>query len=389
MFAPHFMLSYGELKTEYILTIMSFVVMVYNFKEYKEFLAVFKAELYFFMAVLFYAVLRSFAHGESGDNIEIIKHILCFTNLFLVVPFLIFVTRKHHLNTERQVINAIFIVSTLAAFISIMGAFYPPFDEYIRNYVMQYDEESYLMGNFSRGFGIASGLTSYYGYIQGTIVTMGIFYMKEIRWFLWFIPMVFFSALINARTGVLFSLWGVIVYCLLSRRQNVLFVLIITLLFFAYIAEIINALPLGDGTKSWILAFVEELNSIYSSGDISTGSTTSKLFGSMVVWPRDVAEWFIGRGYVLFRTASHTDVGWFLQLNYGGIFYLLLLYSAVGYMIKRLVANNLAMFALFFLGALVITNTKSIFYPGYGLFPFLTFIYSVKIIYKQNQDLKY
>lgn len=380
LFNPPLRILLGNIDLGYVLIIISFLLMIKKSGVLQMHISIFEKELILFLIVLFYVIIRS---GIQGDTITIIKHILGVSKVFFVIPFILYYAKKVGLDNEHRLIRSLLIVSSLAACITILCIYNPSFDSFVREKIIQYNEDDYLMNASYRGFGIASGLTSYYGYIQGTIMALGVLYIKENKWFLPFLPLVFLSALVNARTGVLISIWGLIVFALSKNSKLIIPLVSMFIIFIISLENIMSFFNFSDYTMAWILDFQDEMGGFYSSGDIGQSRTLSRLFGEMFILPQTFTEWILGKGVSLFRTGygqAHSDMGWVLQLNYGGIIYLIPLYTIIITIAKRMLRNNLKLFSCFFIGTIVIINTKSSFYPGNGEFFFLMLLYCFFII---------
>ena len=374
----------GNLNLSYLLVLVSLFSVSRNKKDWKEYAHKFKLEITIFIIVLVYSVFRS---GIVGDFMYIVRHILSVLYIVSVIPFMLFYAKKVGLDCGSGLIRALLIVSSLAACISVLAVTVPAVDDYIRNTVVQYEEDDYLYGKITRGYGIAGSLTSSYGYIQGVMAAIGFMYLKENRWFLLFMPFVLLSALINARTGVLIAFWGIAVLIFSKNKKAIIPAVVITLVFVYNIEDILRLLNINDYTIAWILDFQDQIYEM-SSGNISEGAA-SKLFDRMIVWPSGLSEWLVGKGINLFDVdinQGKSDVGWIIQINYGGLLYVIPLYSAFFVMAKRLKKNHLFGFMLLFIGVAIIVNTKSKIFPTTSFFPFLMLVYVIEILDKKMTD---
>lgn len=361
----------------YVLVFVSLVCNIYNNQKWLGYIRFFKIEYFLFIVVLLYSFLRS---GIVGDYSYIVRHLLTVLYFVSVIPFLLVFANKVGIKSVPQLLTALLIISSFAGCVSVLAIIVPEIDEYIRGVIIQYQEDDYLYGKITRGYGLASGLTSSYGYIQGVMAALGFLYYKSNKWFLFFMPIVFFSALINARTGVLITIFGILVFMFSKNLKALVPVLIVTTIFVFYFENIMRMLNINDFTVAWILDFQDKMVEEMYSGDIHNGYI-SNLFHRMVVWPSDF-EWIVGRGINLYDIKTkigHSDMGWFIQLNYGGLLYVALLFSIFITIAKRLLKLNSA-FAIFFIGVVLVVNTKSIFFPSISFFPSLMLVYVVYIL---------
>ena len=377
-FDPPIKYFFGGARMSYFLIVASFFTMLNYWQKLNRHLHLFRREFIICLFLLVFSILRS---GVVGERTLIIKHFLAVANLFVVIPFIFLFAERIRKYNVNSILNYIFIVSAVAGSVSCLCLFVPEVDSFMRNNVIQYDEEDYLFFVVRRGFGLSSGLTSYYGYIQGSIAVLGLINYKEHRWFLYFVPIVFLAAMVNARTGMLITIWGALLLAF-SRKERLLIPLsILLILSFIFMGEILGALGVREDTLMWLLDFHDQFASVYSGGDTSD-TAFSHLFGDMIILPSSAIGWIMGSGISLFRTGTdvHTDVGWIIQLNYGGLLYIVPLYYLFVYMIKRLLNNGQKYMAYFFAGVIVLINTKSSLFPGYGEFLFIMLIYCLLIL---------
>lgn len=381
MFNPPLALVVGSLNLSYVLIVFSLFYVLLHRNRLNLYLKPFKTEICLFVIVVVFSALRS---GIEKDYMYIVRHVLPFLYIVAVIPCTIMLAKKVGIHSETQFIRSIFIVSAVASCITILCVLFPGLDEFVRNRLIQYDEDSYLFGNIRRGFGIASGLTSYYGYILGVIVGICPLYMKGNKWFASFIPLIILSILVNARTGVLIALWGVSVFFFTNSKQSVLPIFALILLLYFYLVDIMLILHFNPETIAWIQDFIDQIMDI-SSGNLSEG-TANTLLDSMNVWPSNALEWLIGKGVLMYHAAlvgdTRTDIGWLLQLSYGGLVYIFILYYIFIYMANRLVKNREKILMWIFAGSIIIINTKSKIFPTTGVFTVLMLMYFICILNK-------
>lgn len=376
MYSPPVKIFFGGVNPIYILIAISVCVCIIRHNETLIYLKHFKAEIFWFLCIVLYSMVRS-------GNEYIVRDIVSLVCAFAVVPFILFIARRMGICSKDRLIRAIMIVSAVAGCITMLCVFFPELDNYVRTQLIQYDEENYLYENLRRGYGIATALTSHYGYIQGTVIAICPFFLKENKWFVFFIPFIILSILVNARTGIIIAMWGIMVCSLVSRQKIALPLVIVVFIMYFYLEDIMTALNFNPETIAWILDFSDQMEDI-STGDFSSGAA-SRLAGDMIVWPSDLVEWLIGKGVVLYHNpfaTEHTDIGWFIQLNYGGIFYIFILFTAFVIMAKRLARLDLRTLMIILAGTVVIVNTKSSIFPSTSEFIFLMLLYFICVLDK-------
>ena len=377
MFAPP-LAFLGGVKLSYVLVSLSIFFALLHIKEWISYIKLFRKEVSLFSIVVLISIFRS---GLMGDYMYIVRHVLSLLYIVTVIPFMLIISNKLNIQSEKEIVNGILISSSIAGCLSMLCTIVPSFNDYVKSVIIQYQEEDYLFGSINRGFGIASGLTSSFAYIQGTIVAFGLLYIRENKWFLIFIPFVFLSALVNARTGVLLSFWGFLTLIFAQKRSAFFSIVIVSIAFIFYLESIMRTLGFNEYTINWILDFQEQIGNI-TTGDLNQG--TANTMSRMIVWPSSLLEWLLGSGVDLFDLSrNHSDIGWFVQLNYGGLIYVIPLYYVFFEMTKRLLRSRQNAFAIMFIGVAIIVNTKSKIFPTISFAPVLIFLY-VLIITKTH-----
>lgn len=331
--------------------------------------------------LLIYTALRSILGG--GDTGFITKHVLAVSGIFLVTPLFFYYAQKKGFCNEKNIIKAILIVGSIAAVLSMLCFFFPAINQYVKGQMIIYEESDILNTETYRGFGIAAYLTSNYGYIQGFIAALGCWYLKDNRWFLLFIPIIVFSALINARTGVLLSILGISLFLFSTSKSkySILIGCISLFLFFNFKTILTSIGGINERTVDWIFSFGDEISNAFESGSVMGSSTADTLLGRMWIMPDNLLQWIFGRGFSLFRGGKgvgNSDVGWILQLNYGGLIYVSMLYSAIIIMIKKLYRSRNKSYMYLFIMTFMVINTKTSIYPHDTVFYLLFMIYALK-----------
>ena len=104
-------------------------------------------------------------------------------------------------------------------------------------------------------------------------------------------------------------------------------------------------------------------------------------------WPSDVDEWFIGQGKDIFQADKNkrSDVGYSIQLNYGGICYLLILYGLIIGIFKNMSRYKIdTFFPLFFAASLMLLNYKANILSNSGYFRMVMMFYFVLVLCRGN-----
>ena len=150
--------------------------------------------------------------------------------------------------------------------------------------------------------------------------------------------------------------------------------------------SILNLIGIEARTLEWLSLFMNEADSIFTNASLTASDTTSYMFKDMLIFPRDVSEWLVGCGYDVYylHEGRRSDLGWIIQLNFGGIPYLLLELTLLCFMYKRLKKRGFKNMAMFFAIAFIISNTKGPVLPNSGIFRFIMLFYIYYIMYSKE-----
>lgn len=374
--------------TKNLLYLFLLLVLVINGRKYGSLLKNFGKEFFLLFGAFLYVLFRTLIGGDSDI---LTKNIYGIIDTFFVPLALVLYAIKSGITTEKQFIRCILILGAVASVISLISFIFPPVQAYIKYNILNLQPETALYWNKYRGFGLAMSLTSSYAYIQGIIFVLGCFYSKDNKWFLFFLPLVLLSVIFNARTGLLILLIGVVIFFVSRKRNFTSFLFgMLAIFMLIFLPDIMQTFGVSSEIREWVAVLFDDIDTIYSSRDLTQTNTGSRLFDSMWILPETESEWLIGKGYSLFRTEidEHSDTGWILQLNYGGIIYMLFLYPIIIRMVSGLHKIGRKTIAIYIFIVFLIINTKSSFYPASETFRLLMIIYMFFIMTINNNDKK-
>ena len=378
LFYPPFWIFRDRLIISNVICLVCILLCMTKPRIYRDFYYRFKKEFMYCGGLLFLSFFLTFFDFQTK---VLTQHLLMFVNLFAVIPVLFYYAKKNDFGTESQIVRALLIVSCIGAFFSVMCIINPEFNQYVKYSLIKYDEDNFLFDLDYRGFGIASGLTSTYGYVMGFIGALGVFYIKENRWYLFALPFVFISVLLNARTGIIVMLMGIVLSFLRGRNFiGTAAVAVAAVLFASYFDTFLAMLNVNDEAIKWVMDFQEQAEEAASSGNIRDARQANMLLGEMWVLPDDLLQWITGRGYYLFRNehgVRASDVGWINELAYGGLIYLIPLLLLFYWIYRNVRHSKSLWYGLFFLMTIIVVNTKSTIFPSSVMFYTLMMMYFV------------
>lgn len=337
-------------------------------------------------------MLRS---GIEGETPVITQHIIGFINIFIIVPFIVEYIKKRSVDGSQYLMRCLLIVGAVGSVITLMCFLGPDFNMFTKQVLMRYSsaELNNEMNDY-RGFGFASLLSSDYGFIMGILLVIGCYYYKNNKWFLLFMPLVFLSALINARTGLVIAITGILLFLIYNRNYKFSLILfLMCIVIYHYAEQLMSLLNFNEYTLMWLTSEFESTSDAIRSGDMNQSLTLTALFSDFWILPDSIGQWIMGRGFDLYRNTRGihpSDVGWIRELNYGGLLYLVPLIFLFWKMYKRLRKYNNKAFALFVLLTICIINTKTMIFPGDRSFYVLVMVYYMLTSRKQtlrSQDI--
>lgn len=346
--------------------------------DYRKDFRQYKSILLLWFLLLIFILLKTI---DGGDQ----------TYLYVWIGYLIetilitFCLSKIIVDKGMDFVRLLLITSSIAATISSLCLFIPAFDSIIRTIQIEYTEISAV--KTFRGFGLAQGLNFEYGVVQGVIFGVGLFNIKDNKWFAFFMPIVILSILINARTGFIIVLLSIILFVI--QRKKFVIPIVATIIILFFLPPLLEKY-IPEETYLWVEEFFLELE------DSLTGSNkaqfnTSETLKEMLIFPKDLASWLVGTGYSLFRVKSgaHSDVGYVNQLAYGGLLYVIPLYLMSFLFIKKSRKTIPILLFAFILITPFLANFKSgVFGTNGGIFKSIA-LFSFCCYQKMKNDIMF
>ena len=313
----------------------------------------------------------------------------------IFVPCLIIRFLKINSFLNRNFENLMIGVALVGCAITILMIIYPPFDAFI-NSIHQSNEEFYEQFENSvesryRMYGLAESLTFTYPYV---IAVIALYTFSERKIYL-SIPLLLMTIIVvsfNARIAFIPLLLS-LVYLFAVKQKNVKSLIGSTIAIVAFVVIWLNVIPtLGLFQNEWGFSFFDEMVSYFTTGESRTMST---LTGSMFFLPDESAFTLLfGTGISAYHIRNYSDVGYIIQLYYGGIIFLLLILYTMYYMPSRLI-KRLGFshwFAFIFLFSIFILNFKGFYFssiPGFRFFMLLYCYYLLIDYYKNKSGVYY
>lgn len=341
----------------------------------------FKVENTLIAAIVLLSLVRDAVTGEITYSDRFL--VWWFQAYLFGVVIVYFLIRYRSADME-EFPRMVYLTGIVAACISVTLYFFPFIDNFYKSIQLDSYYETYA--NFDeryRAYGFSENLTFTYGYILGIFAGYAFLGIKKNIFSVF--PMMFLvlGMALNARIGflpfILIIIYGSVYNNKIGSNFRLLVSLLSVFLFIYYFREYISS------RAGWVISFFEEFTSLLSSDKNSAQhGTIDVIFGDFIVWPNNSSEWFFGSGRSLFLDDHrNTDLGIFLQLNYAGVFFLILIFLFSGYTSWRIfsVFKRRHWFPYIYTFSIFFLNFKGFLFaatPG-GRLLFVLYMYYVTI----------
>lgn len=355
-----------------------------------KYFRLFRFELSVIITLICYVGVKDLFKGEEVLSVRFIAWFFqSFIFGFLIIEL---VNRKNfkYGRLKFNIFNGIFWASFIASLFTIVLVSFPQLDTLYKS--IQKDEYYNLYENFEqryRAYGISENLTFTYSYVLGFFAGYILLVLKKNIYL--FIPLLTFlyGVTYNARIGFVAVLLFLI-YSLFLRREykSILAVVGITFLAYAFVGLISpNFISNFVEGKGWAFQFFYQIsNYVFGTNYhvIESGDTVGVLLNDFIHLPTNGVDWIFGSTVNLFEMprGKNSDIGYIIQLNYGGIILLLLLLAIVcSSFVKLIKTRGFKWYALIFLFSILILNFKGFVFaatPGGRMLFFLFIFFTVK-----------
>ena len=382
----------------YLIPIVYFYILI-NKKAYV--FLYFKKEYLILIILFFFTLFYDLFSGE----LTYLPHSIYY--IFELIPFSIFIVTFFNKNfKDREFINFLIIIAVIASLISITLFLFNDINELIRSNVLLTSEKA--ENYYFRGFGISSNLFFGMPIVQGLIAAICLIKSKKRSFYLYPIPFLILSILINARIGLIplliaFLLLTFSIKSYYKQFFSFAFILLIVVVLF------VNSPYLEQyrTTSLWTINFFFNITDYIFHTNLSLTSqqvlgtkyvqilnSSSQLFSNIVL-PKDFWGWVWGLNENIFgRLYNHSDIGYLIQLNYGGIIFLSLIFILFFFLFVKIKKyNNISgNFNKILLASFIILNLKGDLYyvtPAIRLLILLTVYFTIRYLGRKKNDFNY
>jgi len=331
----------------HILTIISLCFLLTKYQ--KRFFHILKSpELFVFITLIFFVTTYSFSLSTlSAKNFGITYHYA--STILELLPcaiFSSFVLLEHRTDLNKFY-DIILIVGMLQVVCVILTIIFPELREQIilsaKSELLQNTVESY---QFSRIYGLARGYTFAMPLFQGlcVIIAFVLGAYKSSKYYL-LIPFFMVSIAVNARIAMICLLIvPCVVFFFRFRKQPIKQTASILLVFASLVIMVKFIQYMAEGSSSydtwfWLDQGLKELTNL-KEGE-KTGNL-AYLADTMWFMPKGIYELTFGTGENVFgRVYMSSDIGYVINLYYGGFVLSFLLYFSYLFLLIKFYKNNM------------------------------------------------
>lgn len=363
--------GYGMIK---ILLFISFIYVFFQKSLLLNFLSTFKHEIFFTLSIAFYAFLTEI-WGDQLGKIVAYQHIIWFLECFLIPVFLVFFFKDIFRKIPWE--NTIIIIGTIAALITLFLIINPEINAVVRLSIIMDTLDANSDSWDFRGFSLAEGSSYSYGIVQGLILAICLFKLKDSLYFIIPILLLFISIIFNARIGIApVAVVLFLIFFLGKLNMKSIFLIIAIVIVGFWLLSESSFSQQNEDSLTWGLSIFEDTSNFIKGQDDS--SNYSVLINDMSFFPNNLIHIIFGEGKdIFYATNNNSDIGYVLQIFRGGIVYLFIMLLFLWKLFKRnyKYAPNKFLPILFLITILIVNIKGNALFISHGFFRLFIFYY--------------
>lgn len=332
-----------------------------------------KLFLYIMVAAAFYASVMTFAAGGNWNfGYQYLKVVLyAFVYAAYICSFM-----KQNNYGMKQLVNWLLWASVAQSIFVVVMLFNNSFRTQVITQLINNGAGGITMERFitfpQRSYGLGDGYWSGMSIVSGLLANIALVYaVKYSAKYYLFIPGLLLTSAVNARTGLVIFLAGLIIVILFYSNQSIvkksgLILLVLSVIFL--IPYVLNFLQqISPSTTKWLTNISEQLNNMSEKESTADYYLLNPLYW---IWPSFLSTIF-GTGKSVFgiegfNNFGHSSDSGFLGIIYRGGFVLSFLLYYATYILcfcRKIRRSQYKVLGLIFLSALIIQHYKgSVFY---------------------------
>jgi len=277
----------------------------------------------------------------NGFNKFIYAYIIVLENIPIICALYFYIKEKN-INMEK-IIDIFIIIGTVQSVLSIFAYFSETIQNIFVNALIFNNITDRVIAEMIapfRLYGYSSNLTFSTPIVQTIIafISLQMFINNKERKYILPIPLLIFSAIINARITIVIMVLGMIsIFVANINKKNWKKLCLIVAIIFLVICALISVLlkiQTDNPTVTWIVTAIEEIIAFFNGEKIGYFDI---VFNQFVEPPKGI-DFIIGTGENLLGISS--DVGFINDLYMGGIILCILLYPGYIYMALSIKVEN-------------------------------------------------
>lgn len=341
IYVPSFI--YFPVNLSYVVLLISFAYFSYG-SNLTKLRSLFQNKSYvtftfFYIVVFTYIILITLLSEEKYNKDFVITYIRFAFDIFLVLPFFVFLFRDDLKFTIYRFLHTLVIIGVIQGIIASLMFISPVIRDLMFGYIINLPSEK-LTDQIYRGFGMANDFYFAVPLFQGITFLLSSFlyvYTRKYKYLI-FLPFILISMVLNARISILVIPVFVFVIFVISffyddlkwiRRLSGMISAVFVLLFIAGIYFMTN--PDKLEAIEWALSGITGAMGALG-GDITQSRTLMIILSEHWHFPHEFSELLFGKGLVVFANSDapvRSDLGYIRFIYYGGVFLSLLMYFAV------------------------------------------------------------
>ncbi|MEG0285082.1 MAG: hypothetical protein RR494_02425 [Vagococcus sp.] len=370
IYTPEFFLAYGiPIKSQMVTYMASGIIILkiifHKILNRKMHIVWEKNEYLFLLGIILSAIYFELVALFNYENTRFLQN----TYILFQVMVLLFIFSRLDLiglNREKKLFF-IFNITLVQSFFVMLSLIFPTMKNLsLKLYYLGRPENIFI--SKMRIFGISGDYTFFTPIFHGLLISVAVYLVmfEKKKKFLFFIPFLILSTIVNGRTGIYIAIINIIIMCLIylivnfTKFYKIILAssgIVTLLIFFLFIISLIS-----KPTYDWFVQSFTDLKRLFLDGE---KEGTIEILSDMIYFPEGWKLIF-GEGFRLYGNRDggvNSDIGYVNDLFMGGIIYCTILYTTIinyifKFKSKKIGSVSKITISLVFLTTIVIGNFK-------------------------------
>lgn len=360
-----------------LLYLFLFPYFIFNKQLLKKNLGLFTFELFILVVIIVYSFGISALNGISDRTFFYVGIFMLFEHFFFAFSIAYFLNKYY----KEKVETILLIVTTIASLITVYLILNPELNLFVKQFVLLPDETA-LKLDF-RCFGISESLTFTYAIVQGIAASLCLKKCKNTFLMLLLFILYIISIIFNARIGLVPILILLFYVVFIEKQYSRVLTIFLVIGIFVIVFLSTDLAYNYEETIDWAAGFFREIFAVFSGNEDIDSANMDVLLNDMIVLPDSIETWIFGTGENIYRSSiRNSDIGYIIQLNFGGIFYILLFFLLIASLCHKYIkyVGTERWFAYFFVMSILLCSFKGLLLSSNSGFKMLMLLYFVYFI---------